>query len=250
MDIKWYGTASIEYSTDTGRLLFDPFLPLPGSVHQVDISEYDGFSDILVTHGHFDHIVNIPEIVKRNPDTRVHCTRTPYATLRKKGVPESNLSLISYGDRLQIKGFTVSVYHAKHAVLPKASLRKIAAVLKAGNTGNLPFFAREGRKCVENDETVVFLIEADGKRVLHMGTMNLREDTEYPTGCDLLMLPYNGWEDNFPPAERIISRLKPQKVILHHFDNTFPPLTSDPVLEPVQKRFGDLICVPDYRVKL
>jgi len=248
MVIQWYGTASMAYSGDAGRFLVDPFVPLPGSRHQVDISAYDGFSAILVTHGHVDHIVNIPEIVHRNPDLTVYCTRTPYDTLRKKGVSERNLQSISYGDRLLINGFAVTVYHGKHAVLPKVTFKVIASILRAGNSRNLPFLLRENRKCVENDETVVFLIEAEGQRILHMGSLNLREDTGYPTDCDLLMLPYNGWEDNLPPAEKIITRLRPKKVILHHFDNTFLPITSDLNLDPIVKRFGDLIWIPDYCV--
>ena len=248
MKMKWYGTATIEYSAPGGRLLVDPFVPLPGSKHRVDISEYDGYSDILVSHGHFDHIVSIPEIIRRNPGTHVYCTQTPYETLLKKGVPPENMVTIHYGDRMQIGGFTVTFLHGKHAVLPKASPKTVMTILKRGNRKNLPFIIRENRLCPENDETVMFLIEADGKRILHMGSMNLREDTEYPRGCDLLMLPYNGWEDNFPPAVRVIGQLDPEKVILHHFDNTFPPVTSEPVLGPVLERFGDRIRVPEYKV--
>ena len=58
-----------------------------------------------------------------------------------------------------------------------------------------------------------------------MGSMNLREDEAYPKNADLLVLPYNGWEDNFPPAARIIERLNPKRIVLTHYDDTFPPVT-------------------------
>ena len=84
MEIIWHGTASIEMIGAQGRILFDPFVPLPSSPVSVGLEEFDGFSHIFVTHGHFDHIVCIPEIVRRNPDAAVYCTKAPYDTLRKK----------------------------------------------------------------------------------------------------------------------------------------------------------------------
>lgn len=107
---------------------------------------------------------------------------------------------------------------------------------------------RENRLCRENGETLFYVIRAEGKTVFHMGSMNLRDDVDYPSECDMLLLPYNGWEDSFPPAKAVIERLKPKKVLLHHFDNTFPPLTQEPHLQPLLEKYGDLIGVPGYNV--
>ena len=65
MYLIWHGTASIEIGHSGGRLLFDHFVPLSGSPVPVTIEEFDGFTDILVTHGHLDHIADIPQIVRR-----------------------------------------------------------------------------------------------------------------------------------------------------------------------------------------
>ena len=56
MEFIWHGTASVEITASAGRILFDPFVPLKGSKTAVKLEEFDGFTDILVTHGHFDHI--------------------------------------------------------------------------------------------------------------------------------------------------------------------------------------------------
>ena len=142
----------MEFRSGDDRLLFDPFVPLKGADWQIPIEDYDGFHDILVTHGHFDHIVNLPEIVRRNPPVTVHCTETPCKTLRSKGVPEKNLSLIHYGRHLQLGAFSVDVFHGRHAVLPKASAGRLASILFSKNIRNLPFIARENKICVENDK--------------------------------------------------------------------------------------------------
>ena len=85
MKLIWHGTASIELVSSSGRLLFDPFVPLKGSSVPVRIADFDGFTDIFVTHGHLDHIGSLPEIVRRNPEVRIYCTQTPFRTLLGKG---------------------------------------------------------------------------------------------------------------------------------------------------------------------
>ena len=225
MELIWHGTAAIEVVCSSGRILFDPFIPLKGSGVDVKIEEFDGVSDVFVTHGHFDHISDLPEIVQRNPDVRIHCTKTPYAALIKKGVMERNLFLIGYGQTILCQGFTIHTFHGMHAILPKVSFSRLGYALRSPARGNLPHILRENSRCRENDETVFYQIEAEGKSVSLMGSLNLRDEVDYPTEADVLVLPYNGWEDNFPPAAEIIDRLKPQRVLLDHYDDTFPPLT-------------------------
>ncbi len=241
MRLIWHGTASVEVVCFSGRLLFDPFVPLKGSAVNVGIGDYDGFTDIFVTHGHLDHILNIPEIVRRNPDTMVYCTETPFETLLGKGVPREALTLIRYGQTLSVRGFSVRVLHGRHAVLPSATLARLAYMLRSPARGNLPHIIRENRLCRENGETVFYQLEAEGKSVSLMGSLNLRSEADYPTGSDLLVLPYNGWEDNFPPAVQIIERLKPKRVVLDHYDDTFPPLTMPVDMAPILARYPGLV---------
>ena len=114
-------------------------------------------------------------------------------------------------------------------------------MLRSPARGNLPHILRECLACKENGETLFYEIEADGARVSIMGSLNLREDETYPQGADLLVLPYNGWRDNLPPAVRVIERLQPKRVVLDHWDDTFPPLTIPLDLSPVLDRFPGLV---------
>jgi len=246
MKIKWYGTASVEIIHLSTHILFDPFVPLKGSSISFSIDKYDGFSDIFVTHGHFDHISNLPEIVKRNSEVIIHCTKTPFKTLTLKGIPERNLNLITYGQEIHIGDITLRVFHGRHAVLDTISFSKLMHILKSPSRGNLPHIIRENRVCKENDETVCYHIETDGKYIFLMGSLNLRDDIEYPTGSDFLVLPYNGWKDNFPPALRIIERLQPKKVILTHYDVTFPPITMPVDLTPLLEKYPNIVSTIPY----
>lgn len=241
MKLIWHGTAAVEVVCARGRILFDPFVPLPGAETAGKIDDYDGFTDIFVTHGHFDHIADLPEIVKRNPGVRIYCTRTPCEVLRKKGVPASALVQFERGQTLSCGGFRIRTYPGRHARLPKATLSRLRRILRSPHRGNLPRILRENRVCRENGETVFYHIEAEGVSVSLMGSLNLREDTEYPTGADLLVLPYNGWEDNYPPAAAVLRRLRPKRAALDHYDNTFPPLTEPLDLAPILNEFPGLV---------
>ncbi len=237
----WHGTASVEFVCAEGRILFDPFVPLKGSDVPVKIEDFDGFAGIFVTHGHFDHISSLPPIVKRNPKSLIYCTKTPYRTLQNKGLSERNLKMIRFNEVLEVNGFRIRTFHSKHAILPKASLDRVLYILKHPARSNIPNILKEHHACVENDETLLYQIEADGKRVVLMGSLNLRDDVEYPVGADLLVLPYNGWEDNYPPAVRVINKLQPKRVVLDHYDDTFPPFTSPLDLRPILSQYGERI---------
>ncbi len=241
MKLIWHGTASVEFVCAEGRIIFDPFVPLKGADVPVKIEDFDGFTDIFVTHGHFDHISSLPMIIKRNPETLVYCTETPYNTLLEKGLSEINLKLIHYDEILEVNGFRISTIRGKHAVLPKVSLNRLIYILKHPARRNISHIIKENRVCVENDETVFYQIEADGKTVNLIGSMNLRDDESYPVGADILVLPYNGWEDNFPPAVKVIEQLHPKRIVLDHYDDTFPPITIPLDLTLILDRYGEKI---------
>lgn len=241
MEIVWHGTASVELRTKEGKILFDPFVPIKGSPVDIGVEEFDGFGDIFITHGHLDHVASLPSIYKRNPNIRIHCTQTPYRTLRRKGIPKENLAIINFGDEITVFDFKIRILHGKHARLPRLTAKLFAEMFSTPAKENLPYLLHEHTLCKERGETVFYDIEAEEKRVSLMGSLNLRDDTEYPAESDLLILPYNGWTDNFPPASAVIERLRPKKVLLDHYDDTFPPVTRKINLAPILEKYGERV---------
>lgn len=104
-------------------------------------------------------------------------------------------------------------------------------------------------------EVLLWEIEAAGKRILHMGSLSLAPDVAYPQGVDLLTIPLQGRSDLNDFSMPILQRLKPRAIYLHHFDDTFPPVSSTvdypSFVRKVQQEFPSMeVIVPDYGEEL
>lgn len=226
MKITWFGTASLAVETAAGRLLIDPFFPLKGSPTRVAPDAYAGYEDILVTHGHFDHIMSLPGILRAGRAV-VHCTETPRQTLMALDVPSERVIPFKAGDVLKLQGMTVRVLQSRHVKIDRALLKRtLLNPRMLQYAGNVATVLLGLMNYPENGETVGFLIEGDGRSLYAMGSLGLDDSTDYPSGMELLALPYQGASDLLNPALRIVERLKPRSVLLDHFDDAFPPGTS------------------------
>jgi len=228
MKLKWYGTATILLEQEGTELLFDPFLSRNEKVFQPPIGELSTKGDILITHGHLDHLADVPAILEHGGGkATVYCTKKPCDILTSKGVEVEHLNQISTGDVLRFGPFTVRVLKGKHIAFSIWLLtKKLLNPCNLLYRDKLRYLLTENKVCTEAGETVIFDITASGKRILLLGSLNLDINTDYPTGADLLILPYQGRSDMLKYTMPIIERLKPKRVLLDHFDSTFPPISS------------------------
>lgn len=243
MRITWFGTASLAVQTQRGRLLIDPFFPFPGSPTRVPANAYDGYVHILVTHGHFDHILSLPRLCQ-GERRRVHCTQTPFDTLKRRGVADDDLVRIAPGDVFEIDDMRVTACQSRHVRFDSTILRRtLLSPRMLRHARNLPRVVSGFLKYPENGETLGFLIEGDGAQVFVLGSLNLAADVDYPTGMDLLVLPYQGTSDLLTPAIQIIDRLKPRAVLLDHFDDAFPPISNTVDTSDIQEYYAEKLPV-------
>ena len=229
MRLKWYGTATILLEQDGTQLLFDPFLSLNDKCFKPPEDELSAVENILVTHGHLDHIANIPAILRKNAGiATVYCTAKPREVLVSKGVDEARIRQIKPGDCLGFGPYEVRVLKGKHIAFNMGLVLKTLFNPRVLTwRTNLRYLLKENRICIEAGETVTYEICAANKRILLLGSLNLDDDTEYPKGADLLILPFQGRSDLAKYAMPFIERLEPKKVLLDHFDDAFPPISSN-----------------------
>ena len=64
--IHWYGQSAWKITTPSGGvILIDPWLKVPTNPDKNSIAELDRVDYILITHGHFDHVGDALEILKK-----------------------------------------------------------------------------------------------------------------------------------------------------------------------------------------
>ena len=188
MKLQWYGTASLLVFDEERVLAFDPFFGIPhGERNPESVSLKEAgmavlASDVFVTHGHFDHIIQIPAIYSGGKSI-IHATATPCDTLQSKGVAARQLDMITPGWSGCFGKIEITAYQGRHCVFDKPLvIRTALRYLKPGNLSHGLRLLRCNREYPENGEILFYELESGGKRLQIMGSMGLEPEEKYPTG--------------------------------------------------------------------
>lgn len=248
MKITWFGTASVLIETEEGGLLFDPYLrKLASLAPRFPFEKISDVDAIFITHPHFDHFADIPDILPQ-VSCDVYTNKRGLEIATKQRFDLSRIKCVDIGDELTFGDMTVKVLRGRHV---KNDMAIVISTLKRIFKGKI----REGLKVQEvnsrfkidlDNDVFAFHITAEGKTILLIGSANLDPKTEYPTP-DVFIYPYAGRSDILPYSLNIVERIKPKMVICDHFDDAFPPVTTPVVtsdFEAALKRSGIDIIVP------
>ncbi|MFZ5644726.1 MAG: MBL fold metallo-hydrolase [Bacillota bacterium] len=225
MDIKWFGTASILLKEEDHTILFDPFLPMNKNLYQPPLDELAAPDNIFITHGHFDHLISVPAILKKGGAT-VYCSDTAAATLVREGVKPDRIAVIAPGDSFEIGPFKINVLRGKHIVFDRRLIaRTFLNYRMLIYCENLKKILRESSRYPEG-QTLIFQIDTKDRKILHLGSLNMDENEVCPRNIDLLTLPFQGRSDLDSYALQFVQKAEPKAIYLHHFDDSFPPISS------------------------
>lgn len=226
MKVTWYGTAAASVETENAKVLFDPYVPMKGSPVKTTVKDYAGFKNIVITHAHIDHIGSMPEVFAEE-EREIYGTQATHDALVRLGIPEEHIHIIHPGDELCFGDIKIRAYQGRHIKYDRKLLTGIIfSPRMIKYLGNMMKMGPIAAKCKEKMETQGYLLEAEGKKLFIMGSLNLDENTEYPTDMDYLFLPYQGRSELLTPAMTVIEKLRPKNVFLDHYDDTFPPLSN------------------------
>ncbi len=234
MEIRWLGTAGFDIRTCDSRFLIDPYVsrnPQAEPVQPLTPADLAGADRIFVSHGHFDHLMDLPEILEQDPEkpSLVFCSSTAADILEKRGVSPSRIYRVTQNSIGVRFGYvSARACFGRHI---RFDLPLMAATLARINIRFfhiLPLFT--GYPCGQVLSWRFFL---EGKTIQHLGSSGaVSEELANMDPPDILMLSLQGHSHICRIAAAHVRRLKPQTVIVHHHDNFYPPISRTVDIAP------------------
>ena len=153
IEMRWLGTACFEIVLPTRQtLVIDPYLDdsVGAPVGSADI---EGCDFIFLTHGHYDHILDVGKLAERfNP--RIFCSEVAATALMKyQGVPRELLRTVKPGEMIQEKDLTVEVLQGFHVNFSK-EYKRLTGCEMPKDPGEPTGISREARMALFGSDKV------------------------------------------------------------------------------------------------
>ena len=170
---------------------------------------------ILVHHGHFDHLGDIPYIARKT-GAKVIGTETTAMILKAYGIPDEQLYTVRGGEDYQFEGFSVRVVPGLHSALNERHYfdsRRYDETTELEAPLRIDQFIEGG--------SLSFLARFDRHTVLTMGSMNFIEREFEGLEPDILLAGINGSRLGLYDYDRRLLEATgfPRVVIPTHWDN-------------------------------
>jgi len=252
MEIQWFGTATIKITEGNTALLFDPFISMNPQVQHTSIEDYTGITDIFITHGHFDHILNVYDVWKLNKST-IYCSTQVADVLLRQGISVQDIRIINHGQVVSIPPLIVKIYKGEHIHFDfHLIIKTLFSVRILKNFDKFLQLLSLNKKMPMGNVFAYEIINQD-KNILHFGSLNYSAHTEYPYKPSMLTLPFQGRDDITTYAIEFVKKFMPHTLFVHHFDDTFPPLSSNvetaKFIEEITRLFPDIsVILPQYGI--
>jgi L-ascorbate metabolism protein UlaG (beta-lactamase superfamily) len=245
--VTWYGTAGFRIETGGRVFLLDPYLSRNATARPVlpfGPEGVTGAREIFLSHGHFDHMADVPQIA-RQTGARVYCSAVAAQALRRQGVPDAQPVVAREGDGFDFGVYRARCFHSTHVrfdfpLIVRTFFRSIPSI--PAKVWLLPRLRHWPQGQVLSWRFT--LAAGDGRVVQHLGSAGCTED-ELARLADLgppdvLMFPLQGHTRICQIAARVVERLKPRVVIPHHHDDFYPPLSQAVDIAPFVRAVGEL----------
>ncbi|WP_181319943.1 MBL fold metallo-hydrolase [Saccharothrix carnea] len=240
VSLRWLGVAGWELLFGGRRVLIDPYLsrlpvfdeeggfiadyPLTVRKDLVDRHLGERPELVLATHGHYDHLLEIPYVVEKH-GSRVIGTETHRHLLTAQEVPGDNVIVASGGEHLDFHGFTVQVFRSLHSQFGTYGY------FAPGSLTAPPSRPRTISDLVEGG-SLAYLVTVNGFSVLFLsGTANYVEREIVGLRPDVLVLGMSGHANVFDYTARALRATRPKLLIPSHHDDMVTQL-DDPNLPP------------------
>lgn len=241
MKLQWLGTAGFRVDTGKHVFLIDPYLSRNSKSQPVqplqprDIRRVD---QIFISHGHFDHIYDVPELAKQN-QCSIFCSGTAAHTLKKKGVAAGQIHAVEVNDyQVEFDEYSAEAFFSQH-VRPDVPL-VIRTLRNIGMSWPRLLYMHLG--CPQG-QVLSWKFRIGGFTMHHFGSGGApRQELERMAVYqpDLLLIPLQGHTRICDIALEYVRIFKPHMVIAHHHDDFYPPISAHidiiPFIKAVQEK--------------
>ncbi|HMJ05211.1 MAG TPA: MBL fold metallo-hydrolase [Chthoniobacterales bacterium] len=227
--VTYLGTNAYLFESRDATLLIDPYFSRQSlfrtalklePVRETNlinqwIHDHPKIDAVLVTHGHVDHLFDVPPIA-RGTGARVIASRTSIQLVESAGVPKSQTQTVRPGSTASVRGAVIHVLPASHD-------RVFGSTPFPGPVKNLP--PRQIDDWVLA-EPLAFMIEMGGKRIFINSGGRADRPVESKTARVDLAIVGVASPDAIAAFSGTIAQLKPRYILPSHQDNFFRPLQS------------------------
>lgn len=227
MKLQWLGAAGFRVETGRQVFLVDPYLsrnPRARPVQDMQPGELSGAGQAFITHGHFDHLCDLPAIMAPGRST-VYCSEVAAATLAREGADRSRITVIGTdGYTEDFGGYRAEAFFSRHV---KFDIPLVARTLwQIG-----PNYRRllSMHRNYPLGQVLSWRFTIGGYTVHHFGSAGSppQELQRFAaSSIDLLLIPLQGHTHICEIALEYVRLLKPRLVIPHHHDDFYPPIST------------------------
>ncbi len=214
---RWLGVAGMEFNYDGFTLLIDPYLSrisllkfLFGKVQPDERKIFSRIIDanaLLVTHSHFDHLMDVPVIAKKYNST-VYGSPNTCALLERLEVPPAQIQEVAPKDEFTTGPFHIQVIKSSHPFVPFSK------------TASLPKPSKPPQRALD------FGMDSQFAYRISIGQNTLLTDPGIKVGKDVIDILFISTLHGTRVVHHILKTLNAAVIIPIHWDNYFKALPA------------------------
>lgn len=224
--------------------------PVPAADEKAIDSHLGRVDDILITHGHVDHLLDAPYIAVKS-GANIIGTQTVTNISRARNVPDQQLITVRGGEDYQFDGFSLRVIPSLHSPL----FEKHYANMELAGTAPRDLKVPLHESAYVEGGTLAYLLRMGGQRVLITGSMNFIEREWQGLRPDIAIIGAGpSRKQSYQYAERAMRALNDPPLVLPTHWDSWDSKTYDQALQNAREFAleikaaspGSRVFIPEY----